>query len=371
LHHTRALKPELTSKLRGRNSGLSLLLQKLTSKLFGRHAHLGRLPCKLPLQLSRGHAQLACELLCGNACLGLLLCCLRRKLLARKTQLPSRLRGRKPSLCALRPKRARKLRGLLCPALLRFKRRLRPLCSRLKSCLAHLCRGPPLLLQDIALKLLLGHRLTRSAKRPRANGLRCNTLLCNLTLTGNVCQSLLHRSILILVHKAPRRRGVKRPRCARQPCNALLCSRSAKGPRLLQRLRRLRGNPPRALYCCCLVRSGLLCRGPRTGARGCRLLARQRANAAQFGGEARSNAPRATNSTYRANACLLRCQCRGLRALRRGLLPLKARCRQALLPSERLQPRGIRCGINSGLRAACLPKRIQRCGARYVARRIR
>ena len=86
----------------------------------------------------------------------------------------------------MRPQSSGELCRLLRTALLRFKRGLRPLCGGLKPCLAHLCRGAPLLLQDISLKFLLGYRLTRSAKSARANSLRRDALLCNLTLTRNV-----------------------------------------------------------------------------------------------------------------------------------------------------------------------------------------
>ena len=263
----------LRHKLLGRKASLSLLLKKLTGKLFRRDPHLGGLTGKLTLKLrcrntkltrqllgtltelacpkrsslrqllcgqsllTRGLERLLteltcpentrlCKLLCRQTCLrgklfcrkaklALLLRGLRRQLLGRQTQLPCRLRCGKPRLCALRPKRAGKLCGLLRPSLLRFKRRLRPLRGGFKPCLAHLCRGPPLLLQDIALKLLLGHRLTGATKGACANSLRRNALLCNLALTRNVGQSLLHRSILILVHKGSGRRGVECPRRAR------------------------------------------------------------------------------------------------------------------------------------------------------------
>jgi hypothetical protein len=158
----------------------------------------------------------------------------------------------------LRAQSAGKLRRLLRPSLLRFKRRLRALCGRLKACLPHLRRGPPLLLQDIALKLLLGHRLTGTAKRACANSLRPDTLLRNLTLTRNVGQSLLHRGVVKLVHKGSGGSRVKRRRCARQPSNALLRCRCAKGPGLLKSLRRLRCDAASTLNCRCLIGRRLL-----------------------------------------------------------------------------------------------------------------
>ena len=252
----------LRHKLLGRKASLSLLLKKLTGKLFRRDPHLGGLTGKLTLKLrcrntkltrqllgtlteltcpkrsglrqllcgqsllTRGLERLLteltcpentrlCKLLCRQTCLrgklfcrkaklALLLRGLRRQLLCRQTQLPCRLRCGKPRLCALRPKRAGKLCGLLRPSLLRFKRRLRPLRGGFKPCLAHLCRGPSLLLQDISLELLLGYRLTRSAKSACADSLRRDTLLRNLTLTRNVGQRLLHRRVIVLVHKGLR-----------------------------------------------------------------------------------------------------------------------------------------------------------------------
>ena len=80
------MKPELARKLRCRNSGLRLLLQKLTGELLRGHAHLRCLARELALKLRCGHAQLTSKLLRCNSGLRLLLCRLRRQLLARKTK---------------------------------------------------------------------------------------------------------------------------------------------------------------------------------------------------------------------------------------------------------------------------------------------
>lgn len=141
------------------------------------------------------------KLLRRQAKLPLLLRRLRRQLFCRQAKLPCRLRSRQPCLRALRPKAARKLRRLLRPGLLRFKRRLCPLRGRLETRRPHLRGGSTLLLQDVPLELLLRNGLTRAPKRARANRLRPNALLRNLTLPGNVRQSLLDSGVLELVHK--------------------------------------------------------------------------------------------------------------------------------------------------------------------------
>ena len=306
----------LGHKLLGRKARLGLLLQKLTRELLCRNAQLGRLTSKLTLklggrdpeltgklfrplaeltgakrsglsellgreslltgglerlltkltgakysglrQLLDGKARLGRQLLCRKAKLTLLLRRLCGQLLCRKAKLTGGLCCRQTGLCALRAQSAGKLRRLLRPSLLRFKRRLRALCGRLKACLPHLRRGPPLLLQDIALKFLLGHRLTGATKGACANSLRPDALLCNLALTRNVGQSLLHRGVVKLVHKGSGGSRVKRRSRARQACNTLLRGGRPKGPRLLQRLSRLRGNSASTLNCRGLVRSRLL-----------------------------------------------------------------------------------------------------------------
>jgi hypothetical protein len=68
---------------------------------------------------------------------------------------------------------------------------------------------------------------------------------------------------------------------------------------------------------------------------------------------------------------LLRRECRSFASRRGGTLPLLRSLDKALLCCQRLLVCRLSGGINSGLRSACLPERIQRCGARYVARRIR
>jgi hypothetical protein len=88
--------------------------------------------------------------------------------------------------------------------------------------------------------------------------LRRNTLPCNLALPCDVRKRLLHRSVFELAHKALGRSRVKRRRRPGQARNALLRRRRAKSACLLQRLRRLRGNSPRALNCCGLLGRRLL-----------------------------------------------------------------------------------------------------------------
>ena len=258
---TRKLLRALAELARSQHSGLRQLFRRqclLTRRL---ESTLTKLPCTKHSGLRQLLDRQPClrrQLLCGQAQLALLLRRLRGQLLRGQAQLARRLRRRKPRLRALCPKGPGKLRRLLRPSLLSFKCRLRPLRRRLKARRPHLRRGPSLLLQNVPAQLLFGHRLARPAKRTRTDSLRRNTLPCNLALPCDVRKRLLHRSVFELAHKALGRSRVKRRRRPGQARNALLRRRRAKSACLLQRLRRLRGNSPRALNCCGLLGRRLL-----------------------------------------------------------------------------------------------------------------
>jgi hypothetical protein len=82
-----------------------------------------------------------------------------------------------------------------------LERRLRPLRRAFKAACPHLCCSARLLFQHIPLQLLLRHGLPRAAKGARANSLRPQASACDLTLAPNVCQGLLHSSVLKLAHE--------------------------------------------------------------------------------------------------------------------------------------------------------------------------
>jgi len=120
----------------------------------------------------------------------------RRLLLRAKPSLnarQSKLRGLKTEvpgqLCARHAKLASRLRRLLGPL-----RRL------LKSACAKLRRTARLLLKDVALKLLLSHRLTRPAKCALANSPCAKALPSNLTLPRDVGHRLLDHGLFERVH---------------------------------------------------------------------------------------------------------------------------------------------------------------------------
>ena len=232
-------------------------------------------------QLFDRKARLCCQLFGRQTKLPPLLRSLRGQLFCRQTELPRSLSGRKTCLRALRTKRSSKLSGLLGPALLSLKRGLCPLRGRLKTCGPHLRRGPALLLQDVTLQFLFCNRLTRSTKSARPYRLCGNPLLGNLPLPRDVRKRLLDRGVFKLSHKRRNLRRIKAPARAGQARNALLCGSCAQSARLLQRLRRLRRNPTRALNCCRLIRRRLLSRGPRTRARRLRNPTRRTLNAAK------------------------------------------------------------------------------------------
>jgi hypothetical protein len=133
---------------------------------------------------------------------------------------------------------------LLLTALLLFESLLCALRGRFKTRRPHLRRGPPLLLQDVSAKLLLGHRLARSAKRACADGLRAHTLLGDLSLPPDVRQRLLDCRVLKLPHKRCDLGRVKAATCARQSRNALLGRRAAHARRAHQRLLGRRSRSP-------------------------------------------------------------------------------------------------------------------------------
>jgi hypothetical protein len=149
----------------------------------------------------------------------------RRLLLRTKPSLnarQSKLRGLKPEvpgqLCARHAKLAGRLRRLLGPL-----RRL------LKSACAELRRAARLLLKDVALKLLLSHRLTRPAKCALANSPCAKALPSNLALPRDVGHRLLDHGLLERVHV---RHG-----CARsQACDARACGAEPKTCGLLRAL---------------------------------------------------------------------------------------------------------------------------------------
>jgi hypothetical protein len=133
---------------------------------------------------------------------------------------------------------------LLLTALLLFESLLCALRRRLKARRPHLRRGPPLLLQDIAPKLLLGHRLARSAESARTNRLCRHALLGNPALPPDVRKRLLDCRVLKLPHKRSDLRRVKPAARPRQSRNALLRRRAAHSGRAHQRLLRRRRRSP-------------------------------------------------------------------------------------------------------------------------------
>ena len=411
----------LRQELVCRKPGLGLLLKKLAGKLFRRNAKLSGLPRQLPLklrgrypklpgqlfraltklpsakhaglrqllrrkpllatglesllpqlpaaqktrlhQLLRGQTRLRGELLRRQAQLPLLLRGLRRKLFGRKPQLPCRLRGRQTGLRALRAKAARKLCRLLRPGLLRFKRCLRPLCRGFEARRPHLRRRAALLFQDVALEFLLRNRLTRAAKRARANRLRPNALLRDLPLTRNVRQSLLNGRVFELVHERLRGPRIESTGGAPQTRNALLRGRCAKSARLLKRLRRPCRNAPGPLDCRRLLSRRLI---------GCAQTARP--------GCRRKIARRARNTTKPTKGLQICTNATSRRLIGRGprcLCPGANSAGGLRRAEARAQPRGTRgfratkTGRTKSLRAArsLRPRRVNR-GLRAKARRL-
>ena len=244
-----------------KQSGLSQLLRGqrlLTGGLEGALPKLTRAKNPCLSQLLGRQARLCRQLLCRKTKLTLLLRTGGRQLLCRKTKLTCRLRRREPGLRALRTESAGKLRRLLRPSLLRFERRLCALRGRLVTRLTHLRRGPPLLLQDVALEFLLGNGLTATAKRTRSDSLRPNTLLGDRALTGNIGQRLLNRRIFELVHKRCNRARLEAFRRSCQTGDALPRRGGAQCSCLLQSLSRLRGDAPSICNGLSLIRRCLI-----------------------------------------------------------------------------------------------------------------
>jgi hypothetical protein len=156
------------------------------------------------------------------------------KLRGLKSEVACRLRAGLCKLLGAQPKTAACFCCACCRTCANLPKLASGLCRlqctigrRLKACRTKLCRGARLLLKDVALQLLLGNRLPRA---PKGTGLHClstNLLLCELTLTADVCQCLLYSRFFKRAHEA---HG-----CARcQTCDASAGRLEAKGRRFLE-----------------------------------------------------------------------------------------------------------------------------------------
>lgn len=253
----RGLPGKLALQLRGREAQLPRQLLRALSQLSRTQRsglrQLLRRKTSLRRQLLRRHAQLA--LLLRGLC---------RQFFGRKTQLTRSLCRGQARLRALRTQRPCKLRSLLRSSLLGLKRRLRTLRCRLKACLTHLRCRAALLFQNVALQLLLGHRLTAAPERAGLHSLCGDALLGQLALTRNVRKRLLHGRIFEWAHKRARGGGVKSTRRACQSSNALLRGRCAKSASLLQSPSSLRRNAARIPNSRCRIKTRLLSNAPAT-----------------------------------------------------------------------------------------------------------
>jgi hypothetical protein len=110
-----------------------------------------------------------------------------------------------------------------------------------------------LLLENVALKLLFGNRLARSAKSALTNGLCAKALTSDLTLTRNVGHCLLDHGLLKRVHV---RHGCARSQ-ARNACAGRL---EAKGRRFLQLALRFGCRCTSAFGCNVCASDATLCR---------------------------------------------------------------------------------------------------------------
>ena len=205
---------------------------------------------------------------------------------------------------------------------------------------------------------MFGNRLTASAKRPSANGLRCNTLLSNLPLTSNVRQCLLNRGILVRVHKCadiPRRVPAGGAAQCRNALPRCACSQS---PCFLKRLCRLRSNAAGVLN-----GSRLICGCTRRHI-GCALTG----DCGDIPGSAHNVPNAAKRLLIHADAACRRLLCRGPRSfvthanaegrvcctqtspktrLRRGFGTAKTRCTHGLCASGLLNTSRVNCGLCS------------------------
>jgi len=193
----------------------------------------------------------------------------------------------KSSTSALSAEGPGKLCGLLATCLLGFECLLCALCRAFKTGLTHLSGSTALLFHHVAGQFGFRNRLARPAKRASANGLGTKLLFLDLTCTSHVCQRLLNRRILVLVHECASRGRIKRAGSACQTCNTLLRRSRAQSTGGLQSTSCVRSNATSASYGllaalqCALIRANtarcsLLCRGPRcvryatqTGCRAC------------------------------------------------------------------------------------------------------
>ena len=112
--------------------------------------------------------------------------------------------------------------GLLAPHSI-FIRLLRALSRTLKSGLTHAGRRATLLFQDVPLQRGLLNSLTRPTIGARTDGLRPKSLARDLSFSRNIPQSLLHRSVFVLVHERPRTGRIKLAASLCQTADTLLC----------------------------------------------------------------------------------------------------------------------------------------------------
>jgi hypothetical protein len=251
LTHRQELRNVLLAELTKLEAQLTLLLRALQTKLTKVDAQSANILARRSL-LPRGRQtqlrgkvlQLARLLNAGQAQLTALQSATLGQLLGRKAQLPGLRCRLKRRPCTRLTKLPGQSAKLLLTALLLFESLLCALRGRFKARRPHLRRGPPLLLQDIAPKLLLGHGLARSAECACANGLRAHTLLGDLSLPPDVRKRLLDCRILKLTHKRSNLRRVKPAAGARQSRNALLRRRAAHARRAHQRLLGRRSRSP-------------------------------------------------------------------------------------------------------------------------------
>jgi hypothetical protein len=229
------LKTELTLLLRGRQSKLAqltaqgadvltghrLLLGRGQAQLRGKVLQLARLTNARQTQLTTLQSAGLCQLLCGQAELTCLACGLQRRTGARLAELP------------------RQRAQLLLAPLLLLESLLCALRGRFEARGPHLSRRATLLLQNVALQFLLGHRLTLSAESARPNRLGPNALLRYLALTTDVRQGLLDGRIFKLPHEGRDLGRIEPGAGACQSGNALLRRRAAHAGRAHQSLLRL------------------------------------------------------------------------------------------------------------------------------------
>jgi hypothetical protein len=131
--------------------------------------------------------------------------------------------------------------------LLCFESFLRPLRCTLKPGGSHLRRGAALLLQDVALQLLFGNRLTAAPKGSRLYGSRTYILLSKVALTTDISKRLVDGSVIKLAHKGCCGSRVKSACCASERANTLLCGSQTKSASLHKSLLRKSGRGTRAI----------------------------------------------------------------------------------------------------------------------------